>query len=1027
MEKETTSAFTGQLSHTVSYRVSENTLYIEGKGAVPDFGREYHAPWYGCRRHLLKLSVSEGITRLGEYAFHGCAFSSVTLPSSLFLVSGYAFYRCDLLQVVSIPSSPIFEIMPRAFYKCYSLSTLSFSKGLKRLHPGALARCPLLTRIYYEGTAEEFEAAVPTFDWYDGDLPRPFFEYGWAAAPAYLPDGDFYYTMTEEGDLLISGHMPRYRLPELTPWYAKRERILRVVTLSDATICPNAFFGYPALRVAVLPHVFDIGESAFYGCSRLCGLQLSYRVKRIEKHAFFACPRLFLIDYEGDEEKLIPQFKGRWDTGLSEDKIWIRSVKQTEGKVIAAAGEGKPDASMRLGYQTPFAPLSPITLPQKPITLKERRESEKKYGSMPFSLAAAAENEAQEALSYTLDENGVLTLLSGEATFSERLRVSPFHIYRKTVKHLVVKEGVSRIGEKEFTLFPALESVTVIGDTEIGESAFSSCASLRDIRLFAAVTRVGKFAFGGASSLTSVCPGLSVRTLSEGVFYACGRLKNLLLPACLTAVEKGCLADCPSLEAVKFIGNEEEYTEGPFGEVADWRMKQVLPLFRSNGVTVDRDAEIIKLSDAICDTEAKQKEKGDRLLKTIDGIEETLGKMRSALDATVASRHRAALLLYSVKKEGRTRMTREEKAALRTERKQTKELEKALSGQARAVTRGARRIRPQYKAALRLACRYEKQANALLLKEERLFPYNKANFEAALAHQRKAAEAKRPMPDPQKYEAFCVEGRALIYAVTFGNLERLQKTLARWDSSYRDEEAPKAPRILLLGDERDPSRSSLSSACAEVLSKEGATVVFYTGKEEEKDFDGLLLLGRSEALCGTYHKEESAIPAEERARLSSEEALFRSFFLFGKPIFGMGRGHQLINLWLGGEVAEMPNRLYQKHGGNAGAHKLYYDPASFLGKSYRTDRFECKVSGQHRRLVTKLGEGMRTVAFTAGREIEAAQHERLPVFGIQFEKGGDYRRESYPFLACFVSACQAAAAKGQPSERLRELAKKHKL
>ena len=145
MEKEAASGFTGQLSHTVSYRVSENTLYIEGKGAVPDFGREYHAPWYGCRRRLLKLSIEEGITGIGEYAFHGCAFSSVTFPASLFIVSAYAFYRCDLLQVISFPASRILEIMPRAFYKCYSLSTLSFSKGLKRLHPGALARCPLLT------------------------------------------------------------------------------------------------------------------------------------------------------------------------------------------------------------------------------------------------------------------------------------------------------------------------------------------------------------------------------------------------------------------------------------------------------------------------------------------------------------------------------------------------------------------------------------------------------------------------------------------------------------------------------------------------------------------------------------------------------------------------------------------------------------------------------------------------------------------------------------------------------------------
>ncbi len=1030
MVKDAASGFTGQLSNTVSYRVSESTLYIEGKGAIPDFGREYHAPWYGCRRRLLKLSIAEGITRVGEYAFHGCAFSSVTFPASLFLVSAYAFYRCDLLQVIGFPGAKILEIMPRAFYKCYSLSTLSFSRGLKRLHPGALARCPLLTRIYYEGTAEEFEAAVPTSDWYDEDLPHPFFEYNWAAAPAYLPDGDFYYTVTEEGDLLISGHMPRYRLPELTPWYAKRDKIWRVVTLSDATVCPNAFFGYSALRVAVLPHAFEIGESAFYGCNRLCGLQLSYRIKRIEKHAFFGCPRLFLVDYEGDEEKLIPQFKGKWDTGLSMQKIWIRSVKESEGKVVAAAGEGLPPAPMRLGYSTPFAPLSPIALPQKPISLQERREKEKKYGTIPFSLAASAENEAQDALSYTLDENGVLTLLAGEATFSERLRVSPFHIYRKTVKHIIVKDGVSRIGEKEFSLFPALESVTVIGDTEIGDSAFSSCAALREVRLFSAVTRVGRFAFGGASALTSAFLGLSVRTLAEGVFYACGRLKNLLLPVCLTEVEKGCLADCPSLRTVKFIGSAEEYAEGPFGNLTDWKMKQVLPLFRSNGMTVDREADAIKLASSIEKVASLQKIKGDRLLQTVSAIDEAIDGLREKLGETIASRHRVALLSYSVKKEGRARMTCEEKSALRTEKKHTKMLEKELLTLAYAVKQGAGRVKPQYKAALRAACRYEKKANALFECEVRLFPYNKANLEAALAHRTKAAEAKRPMSDPYRYEAFSEEGRALIYAATFGNLERLQKTLTRWDVAYREEKASRAPRILLFGDPCDPcdpSQSLFCEAYAEILSKEGATVVSYTGKEEEKDFDGLLLVGRREALCGTYHKEESTILPEERERLFKEEALFRSFFLFGKPILGIGRGHQLINLWLGGEVAKMPAKIYQRHGGDVGSHKVYYDPASFLGKSYRSDRYETKVNGKHRHLVSKLGEGMRTIAFTASREIEAAQHEKLPVFGIQFEKGGDYQRDSYPFLLAFAGICQTAAEKPQPSDRMRELAKKNKL
>lgn len=80
------SADDGSSSVTWSYDANTTTLTISGTGAMADYGTttSARAPWYSQRGTVTKITVSEGVTRIGAFAFNSYAkLTSVSLPTTL--------------------------------------------------------------------------------------------------------------------------------------------------------------------------------------------------------------------------------------------------------------------------------------------------------------------------------------------------------------------------------------------------------------------------------------------------------------------------------------------------------------------------------------------------------------------------------------------------------------------------------------------------------------------------------------------------------------------------------------------------------------------------------------------------------------------------------------------------------------------------------------------------------------------------------------------------------------------------------
>ena len=150
---------------------------------------------------------------------------------------------------------------------------------------------------------------------------------------------------------------------------------------------------------------------------------------------------------------------------------------------------------------------------------------------------------------------------------------------QEIIEKVIVKEGVTKIGEYAFYDCTSLKSITIpnsvtkIDDfafyhtslesitipdsvTKIGKSAFSYCASLKSITIPNSVTEIDEFAFYECKSLESITIPNSVTRIGNRAFKWCGSLKSIIIPDSVTKIETHAFYGCSNLTV---YCNEDSY------------------------------------------------------------------------------------------------------------------------------------------------------------------------------------------------------------------------------------------------------------------------------------------------------------------------------------------------------------------------------------------------------------------------------------------------------------------------------------
>ena len=187
------------------------------------------------------------------------------------------------------------------------------------------------------------------------------------------------------------------------------------------------------------------------------------------------------------------------------------------------------------------------------------------------TVSAAYSGTCGDNLTWTLNDGNGTLIISGTGAMDNCANnlgnsTAPWSGLRSKIKTVVIKDGVTTIGDMAFYDCTSLTSVTIGNSvTTIGDAVFSGCRNLEDITIPNSVTTIGS-AFSNCAFLTSVTIGNSVSAIGEWAFGYCYRLTSVTIPDSVTTIGNSAFYDCRSLTDITIPDSVTTIENNAFAE-----------------------------------------------------------------------------------------------------------------------------------------------------------------------------------------------------------------------------------------------------------------------------------------------------------------------------------------------------------------------------------------------------------------------------------------------------------------------------
>ena len=154
------------------------------------------------------------------------------------------------------------------------------------------------------------------------------------------------------------------------------------------------------------------------------------------------------------------------------------------------------------------------------------------------TVSAVSSGKCGKNVTWEIDKSGTVTI-SGKGKMDDYsyLVSTPFgnsdtngSIQRSRIKKVVIKSGVTSIGNAVFYGCINIESITIPDSvTSIGQYSFNRCRSLKKLTIPKGVKTIGANAFLECLALTSISLPKSVTSIGEYAFSCCSALSEITI------------------------------------------------------------------------------------------------------------------------------------------------------------------------------------------------------------------------------------------------------------------------------------------------------------------------------------------------------------------------------------------------------------------------------------------------------------------------------------------------------------------
>lgn len=336
----------GKTGDNVTYVLTQNnddttnptyTLTIQGNGEMADFNEsdmEGRAPWIAQKEKITAVTIENGVTYVGAYAFDHCKkLTQITIHAQLNSIGKGAFRDCEGLTSIEIPKT-VTSIGASAFSRCKGLSNIEIPETVVSIGGAAFNGCTGLTSIKIPATVTSIKEY--TFNECSNlknvEIPQGVVSIGECAFSecGILESIEIPQNVTSIGEYAFFGckTLTSIKIPAKVTSISKGilsgcSNLKDVEILGAVTsIGDNAFMSCGQLTDIKIPDtVTSIGKNAFY-MSGLTSIKIPNTVTSIGEYAFYVCNSLAKIEMPANMPSILQYTFYRTTTTIDETRVF---------------------------------------------------------------------------------------------------------------------------------------------------------------------------------------------------------------------------------------------------------------------------------------------------------------------------------------------------------------------------------------------------------------------------------------------------------------------------------------------------------------------------------------------------------------------------------------------------------------------------------------------------------------------------------------------------------------------------------